>query len=331
MQEIKRIETLPLSLRHTCTTPESVDLQRIFRQMKDEQVDVVIMEVSSHALDQKRVHGIQFQVGEFTNLTQDHLDYHNTFATYLAAKKQLFYQSDKAVVNIDDSHAQELLAGLDLPVMTFGIREQADITASEIDITTRGVQFDLHYRNITSRMNIPIPGLFSVFNAMGAAGVALSLGWSLDCLLYTSHGEPDRDLEPGTVASVAGKGPGRYGHRRPGLSGGVGHMTAPFHHIPIMVEPVLALLAPERGGIFVDGTLGGGGHAEAVLSRLPADGRLIGIDRDAAAIGAATQRLSAYGDRFIALKGNFFAMPALLASQGVQAVDGLLLDLGRCI
>ena len=59
-------------------------------------------------------------------------------------------------------------------------------------------------------------------------------------------------------------------------------MTAPFHHIPIMVEPVLALLAPERGGIFVDGTLGGGGHAEAVLSRLPADGRLIGIDRDAA-------------------------------------------------
>lgn len=105
-------------------------------------------------------------------------------------------------------------------------------------------------------------------------------------------------------------------------------MTAPFHHIPIMVEPVLALLAPERGGIFVDGTLGGGGHAEAVLSRLPADGRLIGIDRDAAAIGAATQRLSAYGDRFIALKGNFFAMPALLASQGVQAVDGILLDLG---
>ena len=164
------------------TTPESVDLQRIFRQMKDEQVDVVIMEVSSHSLDQKRVHGIQFQVGEFTNLTQDHLDYHKTFANYLAAKKQLFYQSDKAVVNIDDSHAQELLAGLDLPVMTFGIREQADITASEIDITTRGVQFDLHYRNITSRMNIPIPGLFSVFNAMGAAGVALSLGWSLDSI-----------------------------------------------------------------------------------------------------------------------------------------------------
>ena len=122
------------------------------------------------------------------------MDYHKTFANYLAAKKQLFYQSDKAVVNIDDSHAQELLAGLDLPVMTFGIREQADITASEIDITTRGVQFDLHYRNITSRMNIPSPGLFSVFNAMGAAGVALSLGWSLDSIKsgLGKHGERQR-------------------------------------------------------------------------------------------------------------------------------------------
>ncbi len=164
------------------TTPESVDLQRILRQMKDENVDVVIMEVSSHSLDQKRVHGITFDVGEFTNLTQDHLDYHKTFANYLAAKKQLFYQSKKAVVNIDDAHAQELLEGLDLPLMTFGIREQADITASEIDITTRGVQFDMHYRNITSRLNIPIPGLFSVFNAMGAAAVALSLGWTLDSI-----------------------------------------------------------------------------------------------------------------------------------------------------
>lgn len=164
------------------TTPESVDLQRIFRQMADENVDVVIMEVSSHSLDQKRVHGIEFDVGLFTNLTQDHLDYHKTFANYLAAKKQLFYQSRRAVVNLDDSHAGELMEGLDLPTMTFGVREQADITAGEIDITARGVQFDMKYKNITSRLNIPIPGLFSVFNAMGAAGVALTLGWTLDSI-----------------------------------------------------------------------------------------------------------------------------------------------------
>ena len=166
------------------TTPESVDLQRILRQMKDEKVDVVIMEVSSHSLDQKRVHGIEYDVGEFTNLTQDHLDYHKTFENYFNAKKLLFKQSRMAVINRDDPYADRMMEGLDIPVMTFGIREKADVTASEIDITTRGVQFDFNYKNITSRFNVPIPGLFSVFNAMGAATVALSLGWNLDSIKY---------------------------------------------------------------------------------------------------------------------------------------------------
>lgn len=166
------------------TTPESVDLQRILRQMKDEKVDVVIMEVSSHSLDQKRVHGIEYDVGEFTNLTQDHLDYHKTFENYFNAKKLLFKQSRMAVINKDDPYADRMMEGLDIPVMTFGIREKADVTASEIDITTRGVQFDFNYKNITSRFNVPIPGLFSVFNAIGAATVALSLGWNLDSIKY---------------------------------------------------------------------------------------------------------------------------------------------------
>ncbi|MBQ3132081.1 MAG: UDP-N-acetylmuramoyl-L-alanyl-D-glutamate--2,6-diaminopimelate ligase, partial [Clostridia bacterium] len=166
------------------TTPESVDLQRILRQMKDEKVDVVIMEVSSHSLDQKRVHGISYDIGCFTNLTQDHLDYHKTFENYFAAKKLLFAQCKKAVINLDDSYAADMVAGVDIPVMSVGIREQADVTASEIDITTRGVQFDFNYRNVTSRFNVPIPGLFSVFYAMSAAGIALSLGWTLDSIKY---------------------------------------------------------------------------------------------------------------------------------------------------
>ena len=166
------------------TTPESVDLQRILRQMKDEKVDVVIMEVSSHSLDQKRVHGIEYDVGEFTNLTQDHLDYHKTFENYFNAKKLLFRQSRMAVINKDDPYADRMMEGLDIPIMTFGIREKADVTASEIDITTKGVQFDFNYKNITSRLNVPIPGLFSVFNAIGAATVALSLGWNFDSIKY---------------------------------------------------------------------------------------------------------------------------------------------------
>ncbi len=105
-------------------------------------------------------------------------------------------------------------------------------------------------------------------------------------------------------------------------------METGFHHVPIMVSEVLALLEPSRGGIFVDGTLGGGGHAEAVLSALPEGGRLFGIDRDDEALRAAGARLARFGDRFTAIKGNFFDMKALLAEHGIYRVDGILLDLG---
>lgn len=105
-------------------------------------------------------------------------------------------------------------------------------------------------------------------------------------------------------------------------------METVFHHVPIMVSEVLELLEPARGGIFVDGTLGGGGHAEAVLSALPETGRLFGIDRDDEALKAASARLARFGDRFTAIKGNFFDMKTLLFGRGITRVDGILLDLG---
>ncbi|MCI6965932.1 16S rRNA (cytosine(1402)-N(4))-methyltransferase RsmH [bacterium] len=101
-----------------------------------------------------------------------------------------------------------------------------------------------------------------------------------------------------------------------------------FHHIPILRDTVVSLLEPKRGGIFVDGTLGGGGHAEAVLEQLPQDGKLYGIDRDGAAIEAASARLARFSEAFTAIRGNFFDMKQLLAQQGVTEVDGILLDLG---
>ena len=105
-------------------------------------------------------------------------------------------------------------------------------------------------------------------------------------------------------------------------------METVFSHTPIMVSEVLSLLEPQRGGVFVDGTLGGGGHAEAVLSAMPENGRLFGIDRDSDALRAAGARLARFGDRFTAIKGNFFDMKPLLSERGVTAVDGILLDLG---
>ncbi len=101
-----------------------------------------------------------------------------------------------------------------------------------------------------------------------------------------------------------------------------------FKHVPIMLAEVLALLRPERGGLFVDGTLGGGGHALAVLEKLPEDGRLVGIDRDGDAIAAAKERLLQFDQKFTALRGNFFNMKELLAEIGIDSADGILLDLG---
>lgn len=161
------------------TTPESVDLYRLLRLMADRSVDLVVMEVSSHALDQNRVYGLPFDVGLFTNLTQDHLDYHKTFENYLQAKKKLFYASKQAVINADDPYSARMSEGLTCPVTTFGVRDKADIAGSNIDITTRGVVFDLHTPSGDIRIDLPIPGLFSVFNAMGSVGAALALGLSL--------------------------------------------------------------------------------------------------------------------------------------------------------
>lgn len=99
------------------------------------------------------------------------------------------------------------------------------------------------------------------------------------------------------------------------------------YHLPIMLDEVLELLKPERGGVFVDGTLGGGGHSEGILNRLPEGSRHFGIDRDEDAIIEAGNRLKAY-PAFTAVRGNFFNMRDLLAPYGVSGADGILLDLG---
>lgn len=104
--------------------------------------------------------------------------------------------------------------------------------------------------------------------------------------------------------------------------------TVVFHHVPIMVNEVMDLLSPQRGGVFVDGTLGGGGHSEAILRLLPEGSRLIGIDRDETALRAATERLASFSDRFTPMHGNFFHMKSLLLQKGIEKADGILLDLG---
>ena len=165
------------------TTPESADLFALLRRMADERVDLVIMEVSSHALVQDRVAGIPFRVALFTNHTQDHLDYHKTFDHYLEAKKLLFKQSDLAIVNIDDAYAERMTDGLTIPIKTMGIQHRADYTALNIDIRTDGVSFHLRTPNGEGPVRMHISGLFSVYNAMGAAAITQSIGISFADIL----------------------------------------------------------------------------------------------------------------------------------------------------
>lgn len=158
------------------TTPEAPDLQKLIRQMADEGCTIVVMEVSSHSLDLKRVEGIYYDVGVFTNLTQDHLDYHKTLENYREAKKILFIKSDHAIINADDAAGEYMQEGIGARVLKYGIREEADLAASEIEITPAGASFDILTLGEKIHVDLKIPGLFSVYNALCAAGACMALG-----------------------------------------------------------------------------------------------------------------------------------------------------------
>jgi UDP-N-acetylmuramoyl-L-alanyl-D-glutamate--2,6-diaminopimelate ligase len=158
------------------TTPESPDLFALLARMADEGCEAVVMEVSSHSLYLGRVSGITFCVGVFSNLTQDHLDFHETFENYRAAKKKLFYASKTAAMNVDDKAAAYMMDGIEIGWRTYGIKEKADVTAKNIEITPRGVTYDLCHGAAMLPLAIRIPGIFSVYNSLAAATACMLLG-----------------------------------------------------------------------------------------------------------------------------------------------------------
>nr|WP_295945785.1 UDP-N-acetylmuramoyl-L-alanyl-D-glutamate--2,6-diaminopimelate ligase [uncultured Agathobaculum sp.] len=162
------------------TTPESYELHALFARMRDAGCTHVIMEVSSHSLVLDRVHGIRFAVGAFTNLTQDHLDFHKTMEEYRKAKAILFTISDKGVINLDDPAAKAMLADAQCPCMTFSCeKDAADLTAKNIRLHADGVEFVATTKGGLARVKLPIPGHFSVENALTALGIVLQLGMPL--------------------------------------------------------------------------------------------------------------------------------------------------------
>ena len=158
------------------TTPESLELQALFRHMADAGCTHVVMEVSSHALCLHRVDGVTFDVGVFTNLTQDHLDFHKTMEEYCRAKAMLFARSKVGAVNVDDPWAKEILAHATCPVLTYSAKGQAALEATDIRLEPHHVAFTAHYQGTETACTLGIPGTFSVYNALSALSAALALG-----------------------------------------------------------------------------------------------------------------------------------------------------------
>ena len=161
------------------TTPESCELQKLLREMADAGCTHVVMEVSSHSLVLHRVAGLHFAVGIFTNLTQDHLDFHKTMDEYARAKSLLFSMCDRAVINLDDEWSGFMLEHCPCPAITFSEGERGDLTAHDIALSSAGVAFTAAYHGESERVKLGIPGLFSVYNALGVIGTGLSLGIEL--------------------------------------------------------------------------------------------------------------------------------------------------------
>lgn len=162
------------------TTPNAYDLNSLFALMKEKGCTYVIMEVSSHALDQCRVYNLDFEVAMFTNLTQDHLDYHITMDNYLEAKKKLFKMCKTAIVNSDDEYSSRLMDGLDCKVVTYSTGNNSTFSAKAINYKPSSVEYELVSDNILHHIKVNTGGKFTVYNSLCAVCCALELGFGIE-------------------------------------------------------------------------------------------------------------------------------------------------------
>ena len=163
------------------TTPESLELYGILREMVQAGMTCAAMEVSSHSLVLERVRGLRFAAAAFTNLTQDHLDFHGDMESYYQAKTRLFDACDTAVYNLDDRWGARLAQEKTCSAITFSARSvEGDLVAKNIRLLPDGVQAVVVRDCDISRLQLAIPGMFSVYNALTAAGCCLALGLNLE-------------------------------------------------------------------------------------------------------------------------------------------------------
>ena len=186
------------------TTPESLDLQELLAQIANAGCKAAAIEVSSHALAQERARGLEWNVAVFTNLTQDHLDFHDTMENYFEAKAKLFIglaaqkQKNKpvAIVNIDDRYGQHLLRRIDktVAVVTYGMGLRADFRASNYRAEFTGTSYQLDAHGKSYLVRVPLIGRFNVTNSMAALAAADALGINLrSAVLSLANSFPQSD------------------------------------------------------------------------------------------------------------------------------------------
>jgi len=224
------------------TTPEAPDLHRLLAGMRDRGVRAVAMEVSSHGLDQHRVGGMRFGCAVFTNLSQDHLDYHGTLDAYLGAKARLFtpVMADRAAVNHDSPEGRSLLRD-DLPTVTYGLGAGADLRATEVTLTAQGLTFRVDGLEVRS----PLRGAFNVQNCLAALAASRQVGI-------------DDEAAVRGLATVAGV-PGRM---EPVEAGQPFQVMVDYAHTPNSLENVLRAARPLAGEHRVIAVFGCGGDRD---------------------------------------------------------------------
>ena len=318
------------------TTPESADLQALFAEMLTQGVEAAVMEVSSHAIDLHRVDSVRFAVAAFTNLSQDHLDYHSTLEEYFAVKRRLFTEFDRgmAVVDIDDPAGVALAADLEgSDLLTVGRSERALVRPLEEEPGPVSTRFDLSAPQGTASVTLPLPGRFNVSNALVAAGCALALGIPVETIAeglsaapqvpgrlerieagqpfavlvdyaHTPDGlekaiEAVRAVTPGRLITVFGCGGDRDPDKRPQMgrvAGAGSDLAIATSDNPRSEDPVGILLAVE------DGLKVSGGSYETQVDRRRAIARAVDVAKAGDAVliaGKGHEDYQIFADRTI--------------------------------
>ena len=165
------------------TTPESLELQAVLREFINKGAGKVVMEVTSSALAKHRVDFCDFNVGVFTNLSQDHLEEHGTMENYKNEKIKLFRKCSLGIINLDDKIAEEIIEKSTCNILTYGIKKEADIRATDIRYKNDSVRFNVVFKGMSKEVKVNVPGKFTVYNILATIGACYGLGMDINEIL----------------------------------------------------------------------------------------------------------------------------------------------------